>query len=92
MKFALLVTTSLLFAGSAMAQTIEMPAGAAAVVAKPSEGDTIVCRTEEVTGQRFKSRICHTKTQWAALGEYGRSVTEASQMGSSAHVCSGGAC
>ena len=92
MKFAILAAALLLPVTAAMAQAIEMPAGAASTSAKPSDGDTVICRNEEVTGQRFKTRICHTKTQWAALGEYGRSVVEASQMGSSAHTCSGGGC
>jgi len=83
---------SLCATGFAFAQAVEMPPPAATTNAKPNDGDKVICRDEEVTGQRFKSRVCHTKTQWAALGEYGRSLVEASQLGAPAHTCSGGAC
>ncbi|MDP9103070.1 MAG: hypothetical protein M3N05_03565 [Pseudomonadota bacterium] len=83
---------SLCTGGFAVAQPVEIPPGAASPGASRDDGEKIICRDEEKTGQRFKSRVCHTKTQWAALGEYGRSVAEASQQGASAHMCSGGAC
>jgi hypothetical protein len=95
MKIAVLASTalfSLTTSASARAQAIEMPPPAASVVAKPSDGDKIVCRDEELTGQRFKTRVCHTKTQWAAMGEFGRSQLEAGQMGAKASSCSAGAC
>jgi invasion protein IalB len=95
MKIAILAAAALLglaAANAALAQAIEMPPPAASVVGKPSDGDKVVCRDEEKTGQRFKSRVCHTKTQWAAMGEFGRSQLEASQMGSKANTCSAGGC
>ena len=26
--------------------------------------DKVVCRSEEVTGSRFKRRVCHTRSEW----------------------------
>lgn len=93
MKIAILaIALSLSAAGFALAQPVEVPPAADATSAKPNDGDKVICRTEQKTGQRFNSKVCHTKAQWAAMGEYGRSLVEASQQGASAHTCSGGAC
>ncbi len=50
----------------------------------------VVCRTRQVTGSRFKERVCLTKAEWAALDErdkgktdqFGRDVSRGSREGS----------
>ncbi len=93
MKIAVIAAAfALTGGGTALAQPVEIPPSATSVSAKPNDGDKIICRTEQKTGQRFDSKVCHTKAQWAAMGEYGRSLVESSQQGAPAHSCSGGAC
>lgn len=51
-----------------------VPMIAQAADAPPAPGaekEKKVCRTEGSTGSLFVKRVCHTKTEWAALDEEG---------------------
>jgi hypothetical protein len=49
-----------------------------AVAAKPAKGvataddDKIVCKSQQVTGTRFSTRVCHTKHEWAQIEQDSR--------------------
>jgi len=43
------------------------PASAPAKVGESNDDDKVVCKSLDVTGSRFKTRVCHTKQQWAQI-------------------------
>jgi hypothetical protein len=42
----------------------------------PAEKEKKVCRSEASTGSLFVKRVCHTKTEWAALDLEGQRAAE----------------
>ncbi|WP_010184466.1 hypothetical protein [Sphingomonas sp. PAMC 26605] len=45
-------------------------------LAASTEKEKKVCRSEESTGSLFVKRVCHTKTEWAALDIEGQRSAE----------------
>jgi hypothetical protein len=77
----------MIFALTAVALLFAQPAGAvvapsatevSAVPAKTANGaatpedDKVVCKSQQVTGTRFSSRVCHTKHEWAQIEQDSR--------------------
>ncbi len=60
------------------AQTIA--AAPASTTAPADDGDTVVCKSIEVTGTRFSTRECKTKTQWADITRNARDYVDRSTM------------
>lgn len=89
----LIAALSLCTGGFALAQPIEIPPSAASPAPNSKDdGEKIICRDDQQTGHRYSTRVCHTKSQWAAMGEFGRSQVEASQQSGPTHTCASGAC
>jgi hypothetical protein len=42
-------------------------AAGSAKTAAVADDDKIVCKSEQVTGTRFSTRVCHTKHEWAQI-------------------------
>jgi len=61
---------------AAAAATSDAPAASGQTASSPpatqaaaDDSQKVVCHYEEVTGSRFKKRVCHTKAQWQQLSE-----------------------
>jgi hypothetical protein len=48
------------------------PASAVTKDAATKEDDKIVCKSEQVTGSHFSTRVCHTKHEWAQIEQDSR--------------------
>lgn len=54
------------------------PVPAAAATPNVSDGDVVVCKTRAVTGTRFSTRECKTKTEWVNLTREARDFVDRS--------------
>ncbi len=51
--------------GQAQTNKAEFPAAVSQPAPRPAEDpDKVICHTDEVTGSRFKQRVCHTRREW----------------------------
>jgi hypothetical protein len=54
-------------AGTTVAPPATSVAAAPAKAAAANEDDKVVCKSEQVTGSHFSTRVCHTKHEWAQI-------------------------
>jgi cytochrome c5 len=55
-------------AAATVAPSTTPASAAAATPAKAvDDEDKVVCKSQQVTGSRFSTRICHTKHEWAQI-------------------------
>jgi hypothetical protein len=61
-------------AGAEPALATEAPVPTEPVSENDADPNRMVCRTERVTGQLRRERICRTAAEWAAIRESGRAM------------------
>jgi hypothetical protein len=52
---------------SPSATEVSAPAPTPGKTVAVNDEDKVVCKSEQVTGSRFSTRICHTKHEWAQI-------------------------